>query len=364
MFICEGETDTMRLWQELRDNGKTAEVVGLPGISAWRPEYAKLFENAREVIVIVDNDSDYGVQAQVESSWLMLRRDLGPKARRLRLPGNVKDVCEYFKQAFDLDDLRSLITAPISRYNPLDLTDPGIARPVDWLVEGLMGKGWIGIAFGEPGSGKSWLSLSLAIAVLQGWDKWLGLPLQAQGKVLYIDEENPEDVILARLNQLGLRNQDLPNLRFLHEQNIRLDRDPSAVLDEALGFDPTLIVVDALTRIHTKNENDAGEMSALFNDGLKPLARQTGATVLVLHHANKVTDGNSYRRMRGSVDIGAAYDLALEVQATAPQMMAVKHFKTRRGKLLPPINVQILDTDEGGRTFTRLVSNIEAPPPF
>ena len=364
VFITEGESDGMRLAQAFADEGKTALVVALPGVSSWKSEWAALFAQAKEVYVVLDNDPGYKVATVVDAAWLAMRRDIGPKARRIRLPMNVKDICEYFAQGFDLADLRELVTAPVSRYTPLDLADAHIPRPVNWMVEGLIGEQDIAVMFGEPNSGKSWLTLSLSVAVMQGRETWLGLPLLKQGKVLYIDEENPEDVIYQRLAKLGLRNQDTSMLRYLHEQNIRLDRSPEEVLDEVQAFDPTLIIVDSLTRVHTGNENDAGEMAKLFNDGIKPLGRQTGAAVVVLHHANKVTDGNSYRRMRGSVDIGAAYDSAIEVQQTAPGFMSVKHFKSRRGLPLPPINARLLDVVEGDRTYTHLVTNVEAPPPF
>ena len=51
------------------------------------------------------------------------------------------------------------------------------------------------------------------------------------------------------------------NLRFLSNQAIRLDRNPDEFLEEALDYNPTLIVLDSLTRLHTEDENAAGAMS-------------------------------------------------------------------------------------------------------
>ena len=64
VFITEGESDTMRLWQELVASttdgilGLGAGVVGLPGIELWRPEWADHFEGNDTVYVILDNDPD------------------------------------------------------------------------------------------------------------------------------------------------------------------------------------------------------------------------------------------------------------------------------------------------------------------
>lgn len=361
VFICEGETDTMRLWQEMT-GAEDVGVVGIPGAQSWKSEWAELMRDAETVYVILDNDADYNVKAQVDNAWLNMRRDLGPKAKRIKLPMGIKDVCEFFR-FHNMEDLRLLVVKPVSRFRPLDLSDVYTPKPVNWLVEGLIGQGDLTLLFGEPNVGKSWLSMSLALGMVQGWDTWLGLPLRADNpRVLYVDEENPEDVIYQRLRQLGIRQQDTGNFRYLHEQGIRLDKDPDALMEEAIAFEPGLIVLDSLTRIHTENENDAGAIARLFNDGIKPLARQTGASVLVLHHARKPgADGSSYSRARGSGDITASVDTGLDVRQPSPGWMTVVHFKSRRRLPRKPITARLLDMDDG---HVQLVTNVEAPPPF
>jgi hypothetical protein len=37
-----------------------------------------------------------------------------------------------------------------------------------------------------------------------------------------------------------------------------------------MDYNPVLIVLDSLTRLHTDDENAAGAMSKLYNDGIKP----------------------------------------------------------------------------------------------
>lgn len=364
MFLCEGETDTMRLWQELHDAGKLEEtdVVGVGGCEAWSANLRQHFDGADAVYACLDNDEDYNVKAQVDRAWLTIRRDLGPKVKRVRLPSGVKDLCEFFKLGNTLDSLRGLIAQPASRFKPLNLAEAHKPRPVNWLVEDLIAQGDITMLLGEPGVGKSWLSMSLALAIVQGWETWLGQPLcKSGGRVLYVDEENPEDDVYRRLCKLGLRDGDASHFRYLHEQGIRLDKDPAGILEEAITFEPTLIVLDSLTRIHTENENDAGAIARLFNDGIKPLARQTGATVIVLHHANKGNEGSTYKRARGSGDITAAIDTALDVRQDAPGFLTVLHAKTRRRLPHSAIHVRLNDTPDG---LLKVETNVEAPPPF
>ncbi len=361
MFLCEGETDTMRLQQELWDAGiESAEAWGIPGINTWKSGWADYFTHVEHVFVILDNDKDPYVKATVDGSWLKIRKDLGGKVKRIQFPPTMqaKDVCEFFMQGNDLDDLRSLAVKPVSRFKALDLSDTYKPRPVNWMIEGLVGQGDITIMVGDPNVGKSWLAMALGVALAQGQPDFLGYPLHNHGRVLIVDEENPEDVVYNRLFKLGLTNSDLPNFRYLHDQGVRLDREPDALLEEAELFEPTLIIIDSMTRVHTEDENNAGAMSRLFNDGIKPLSRKTGATVLLLHHKTKSRDGSSYTQMRGSADIGAGIDTGLDVTQVVPGFMQMKQFKSRRQLPGPPINIRLEDTEDG---HIRLLSKAEPP---
>lgn len=365
VFLVEGETDTMRLWQELlqeaelgnADPLKLPGVVGLSGIDTWRPELAAALENAKKVFVILDNDEDYMVKAQVDGAWKKIRADLGSKARRLRLPDGVKDVCEFFDM-HDMETLRLLAsTGPgASRYRPLDFNVS--PPPPNWLFDPLIAKGDVTLVTGPPGVGKSWLTMGATVAVIEEQDEFLGADVCAKGRVLYVDQENPHDVIFRRLKALGLSDGGMWNLRYLWNCGIRLDRDPDKFIDEALDFEPTLIVLDSLTRLHTLEENNAGEMATLFNNGIQPLARETGAAVLLIHHDNK--QGNP----RGSVDILASVDAAyqaLPAGETNPGTFVLRQAKSRRRLGGDSLVIRVRDTEDG--TIV-LESDATLDPPF
>ena len=96
---------------------------------------------------------------------------------------------------------------------------------------------------------------------------------------------------------------------------IRLDGSDADVLVEELSIlEPALVVLDSLTRFHTEDENHAGAMAALFHNAIKPLARETGAGVVLIHHANKTDSNSSYKRSRGSGDITASVDSGFDVR--------------------------------------------------
>lgn len=356
-FLVEGETDAMRLWQEGKDKGIT-HIYGMSGIYGLYDEDLPALDNYKTVFVILDNDEQNGYKpaASVDSAWNKLRKSLGLRARRVVLPDDVKDVVEFF-DSYSINtfiDLLKKSKEGTTHYTPLDLTAP--PPEYEWLVHKLIARGDSTLLVGEPNVGKSWISLSLAVAVANGDEKWLKWDLNHQGRVLYIDEENPHDVVYHRLRQLGLKRHE--NMRYLHRQGVRLDRRFDLLLDEAIAYQPSLIVLDSLTRLHTQDENNAGAMAGLFNDSINVLTKETGSAILILHHTNKGDSTSSYVRTRGSSDIGAAVDCGLEARAESPGRFRLIHFKSRRKQAGDVTHIEIKD-QPGNKVNLELVTNNE-----
>lgn len=364
VFIVEGETDTLRLWQELHDQKLTwkISVVGLSGINGYKESFADQFKNVKNVIVILDNDPGYGERNKADLTYRKIRDTIGrSKVRRVRLDrDDCKDICEFFMH-YTWESF-ALLTSPnrTTYYKSLDLSkDP---TPFVWLVDNWICQGDVSLLVGEPNVGKSFISMALAIAIAEGKDTFLGEKLFSHGKVLYIDEENPEDVVFHRLNALGLTSSGVGNIHYYHRQHIRLDRGIDNLLDDALVIQPKLIVIDSLTRVHNQDENNAGAMNGLFNEGIIPLARETGAAVLVLHHTNKSESNSSYTRTRGSSDIGAAIDTGIDIRPIVLQTAVGKnidalnlvHYKSRRRTRGSSIKVHIADTITGDIEVKRI----------
>lgn len=344
-FLVEGETDAMRLWQELTANGVPTHVFGIGGINTWREELAeKYLSGYKRVYVILDNDQDYMVKGQVNDVWRQIRATVR-RSKRVYLPQDAKDVCEFFA-LYDLETLQ-LYTQRMarSRFKPIDFSLP--PPPVDWLLEGWIAKGDVTVLAGKGGLGKSVITMGLAAAILEGRHEFLGEEVHAHGKVLYIDEENPADVVYTRmLNWFGIDpSKHGANLRYLWECGIRLDRPEIAddLLDEAMEFRPAFMAFDSLTRLHGKEENVTGDMASIINDTLKPLARQTGAGVVLIHHHDKNAIGP-----RGSTDIVNAADAVIELYDNGMDTFRMVATKTRRRKRGSELLVGIVDKPGGG----------------
>ncbi len=163
------------------------------------------------------------------------------------------------------------------------------ATEPDWLVEGLMARGMITMLSGDTSAGKSFVSLALAMAVLNGGDTWLGCPVAGPGRVLIIENEMPLYDVEHRLRGFGIHNEHWHRLAYLDKsQAVALDDAEQA--DQLSGvvdaFAPDLLILDTLFSLAPGiDHNSNGAAAAFYRDVLRPLARST--SLLLLHHENK-----------------------------------------------------------------------------
>jgi hypothetical protein len=329
MFLVEGESDTLSLWQNAPEEARKG-IIGLSGTGSWgsairgrepktgNPVRAdrleELFGKARRVFVIFDRDDPYenpdGAKS-TERAWLEIKKDLGRKAKRVVLPQGINDVSEFFLQ-YDWSALRVKLKAalaPVRHYHGMDLSKP--VPPTDWLVEDLFVAGEATVLAADSGTGKSWLTMQLALAVAGDETEFLGCRLAKHGNVVYVDEENPGALVHQRLTALGMTAAHRERLDYLWYEGVDLRTEPERLLEHCLEQDPVLIVLDSLSRIAPGvEENSNTDMSQLFRKGIIPLARETGAAVIAVHHTSRA--GND---VRGASAIRAAADQAIQMVA-------------------------------------------------
>ncbi len=353
MFLTEGETDTMALWQNAPEKARTG-IVGLSGLNAWKEHYAEeLFGEAKYVFLLFDNDDPYKKPHAAEANKAAraeIKRQLGRKLRTVRLPQGIDDVAEFFQQ-YDwaaFEELLKRAAKPVRHYKRLDLDAP--VPDTDWLVEGLLVAGELTLFAGEPGVGKSLITTSLGLAVAGGDDKFLGFQVKKHGSVILIDEENPGDLVVQRLHALGLQDRHKPYLEYLWRAGVDLREEAHLLLEEALDLEPTLIVIDSLSAVTAgMKQNDESEVNPVMRKNILPIARDSGASIVLLHHTTR--DGERYR---GSGEIGAAADQILQVKARAGGVIeGVNVFPAKNRRLTQHVSLRFVgDMDKDG--FIRL----------
>jgi hypothetical protein len=224
---------------------------------------------------------------------------------------------ERYPQLLMCKPLFELQAGRIDRYLS---THPPVRR---WLLKDLVVLGKVGAVVAPGGSSKSQWMLQLAVSVATGIPLANHWEVGETGSVLVLFAEDDDDEIHRRLhriqNQLvmaghGKELAPLKDLLFIFstigtdtlltkkggtgEVAATVTVDRIAALARLI-LDLRLIIIDPGSRFRGGEEN-SNEDATRFVEALETLAQQTGATVLLAHHANKNSTAN------GDVSQGAS----------------------------------------------------------
>ena len=222
----------------------------------------------------------------------------------------------------------TLVSQPISAFEP---------KPIEWLVDGAIPLGMVGVIGGAPGFGKSTIAISLAAMVTTGVNTIDRGARCASGSVLMVaSEDDPERTIRPRLEAAMADISKVHHVIGVAATSDRvsafeLKRDVDALRAEADRFgDVKLIIIDP-PAAHLGGKTDSYKESDV-REALAPyaeLANQTGALVLLIVHLNKRSDGSPQQRFGGSTAWTAvprfAYVVAQDRLDGARYMLPAKH---------------------------------------
>lgn len=185
--------------------------------------------------------------------------------------------------------------------------------PVQWLWYGWIPAGKITVADGDPGLGKSIVSLDLAARISTG------APMPGEydeqpprGVVLLSAEDDLADTIRPRLDAADADCTRIVALRTVADLDDE-DRPPSipedlpAIRAAIETVDAALVVVDPLMAFLSEGTDSHKDQSVRrVLHGLATLAQETGVAILLIRHLNKSAAGNPLYRGGGSIGIVAA----------------------------------------------------------
>jgi hypothetical protein len=165
--------------------------------------------------------------------------------------------------------------------------------PTEWLVKGLVPAHGVTLFTGDTATGKTFLGLDLARAVLQG-GQWLGRDVR-QGSVIVVDAENSKGNIHRRLRALSVVADDLAQLQYYLGSNAQVgdgarhDEWIAGVLAEASN--PRLLTLDtAMSSTALTEVNDNSVVTRLLTR-IGTIAKAHGCAVLLMHHTRKPQQG-------------------------------------------------------------------------
>jgi len=328
VYIVEGEKDV----RALQAIGLVA-TTNVGGAGKWRTEYVDQLRAAgvQRVVVLPDNDDPGRLHGDTIARschgaglgvTVIALPDLLPKG----------DVSDWLAAGHTRGDLLALVHAA-PRFVPADaassspaeslVAQPVLVRladvqpePLTWIWPGRLAAGKLALLVGDPGLGKSWISLDVAARLSAGL-AWPDGGAAPAGPVLLLSaEDGLADTIRPRLDALGADVAQIHHLAVLRtgERDRAVQLTDVAALERAIRETRArLMIVDPISAYlgSTDSHRDA-EVRGLIAP-LAALAGRTGAAVLGIMHLAKDRQQPAIYRAVGSIVFAAAARLVLAV---------------------------------------------------
>jgi hypothetical protein len=179
-----------------------------------------------------------------------------------------------------------------------------------WRIDDILPTCGLASVYGPSGAGKTYLCLDMAAAVARG-DNWFGHATKACS-VVYVALEGQAGIRRRVAAWKKHYQTEFPmNVRFMFDAFVINElKDPFLMAMQIIHeFGAGLIFIDTLNRAAPDaDENRSADMGEIIL-GATTLQRETGATVVLIHHPGK----DVTRSLRGHSSLYAALDTVIEV---------------------------------------------------
>lgn len=243
----------------------------------------------------------------------------------IELLGFCPELTKRLPQSKDRDELiASIPKRGETVFTPISIDELIQRPPKPWLIENIIGPGELGMVFGAPGAGKSFVVIDLlfsaALAVKWAERFWVTRPLT----VAYAAEEGLGG-LPQRFKAAAEGYGKVPgNIHFferipklfanirdgLPEQYItRFIRDWQTNQENGVVGQLDLLVIDTLHSASAGGDENSAGFGSIITESMKMVSQQLGAAVIVVHHTNKSGESE-----RGTSSIRAAMDSVISVK--------------------------------------------------
>ncbi len=204
-------------------------------------------------------------------------------------------------------------------------------RKVEWFWKPYIPFGMITILEGDPGQGKSYLSMHLAAQISTGGKLPDGNDI-TQGQVLYISSEDDASyTIRPRIDAMG------GNPEFIRILNADLAFDEEGLETlraELEDYPPEMIIIDPWVSFVPPNTKltDSAAIRTLLRQ-MRDIAEEYGCAIMLIRHLTKMKQENALYQGGGTVDMIAAARSALRVgpHPQDDELRVIAHFKHNVG---------------------------------
>lgn len=332
ILVVEGEKDA----DALANLGFVA-TCNSGGAGKWAESLNKYFEG-RNVAILPDND-----QAGEKHTKTVLAnlQDVATRIKVINLPVQDKgDVTDWLNQGNDAQALRQLIkqseavTEKVTPLPVLTLGDIAQLPPVEWLVEGLIPEKSLAMMYGEPGCGKTFIALDMALSVAHA-SMWQGQTVLG-GQVVYVAGEGVGG-LKKRIAAWHIHNkleQDAPFIvvptavDLMDETNTQ---DLHLTIQAVSKGPVAMVIFDTLARSMTGDENSSQDIGKTIK-AMDSVREAFNCCVMAIHHSGK----DSSRKARGSSAILGAVDASMKVERVGETVSLVVE-KQKDAEMMDPV---------------------------
>lgn len=215
----------------------------------------------------------------------------------------------------------------------------------EWIIDRLIPSRSVCILTGKRGTLKTFIALLIGYSIATGTN-FLGRYETKKGKVIYLDKENGIPIMRKRTSMIknGLQiSQENIKVGFICFSQLKIDKMSDIGKIESLikKHNPSLLIVDTYRRGISFDENDAGAVSELFVDTLRPLVEKNNISIILIHHNRKTSgkSGDEMDEIRGSSDLANYADIIFKTEGQGKNII-FKQLKNRNAAEEPPIKIK------------------------
>ena len=374
VILVEGESDCHTLWYY------DQPALGIPGSDMWKEKYASQLDNILVIYLVVEDDAGgnkllcdinkSSIRDRVRVIQLGEYKD--PSGLYLNDPDNFSDRWEAFKdKSIPISQIASVDTAQpsmiqklASRTIPLINLDDVEEEDVHWLWEGRIPLGKVSLLDGEPGLGKSTLTIHIASRLSLGLtisDNPFAKPHEPGASLFVSAEDDLADTIKPRVKAAGGNAKLIWSVPAIPDGQtddgtplsrlLTLPDDLGMLKQAILANNIRFVVIDPLTAFlngQIDSHKDQDIRRALF--ALSETARETGAAILIVRHLNKSVGASAINRGGGSIAIIGAARSAM-VMAKDPDDNNKRVLAQSKSNIAKPVSALMfrLDSDPGDK---------------
>jgi len=222
----------------------------------------------------------------------------------------------------------------------LDLDELESLPPPTWLIDEMVADHGLSIIYGDPGAGKSFIALDMALRIAFGMD-WHGVETKQAG-VLYIAGEGSRGLgkrVKGWRREHAMEGADAPFLLLPVAVQMLEPKDRAKLcrtIDAACArasFPIGLVIIDTVSRALAGQDENGQESMSLFVAGCGEIQMHTGGAVIGVHHAGK----DKEKGMRGSTVLLGGCDASMKVSKSG-DVAVLKTEKQKDAEEAPSIS--------------------------